>query len=85
MAFCKYPSDITPESSEVFDSTLEPSIAAPWPGIYQCRVCGFEIAVVQGGILPFYTNQHVQHEEPVRWRLSVFPGCLQQLSHDSQG
>jgi hypothetical protein len=74
MAFCRYPADIVPAFDEAFDAELEPGISAPWPGIYQCRVCECEVVVLQGAVLPSHGDRHEAHEKPIRWRLSVFPG-----------
>jgi hypothetical protein len=63
---------LTISDDQAFDSSLEPSTSAKWPGIYRCRVCGHEIAIAQGHTLP--PQNHHQHGPglgPIRWQLIV--------------
>jgi hypothetical protein len=72
MALYKYGEFLEASTSDAFDSSLEPGVAAPWPGLYKCRVCGHEIAIAQGHMLPPQNHhQHAPGAGPIRWRLIV--------------
>ena len=54
---------------KAFDQLTSGGNAAPWPGIYRCIVCGHEIAIAGGHILP--AQNHSQHPagKPIHWQL----------------
>jgi hypothetical protein len=72
MALYKYSQFLMPNAHERFDQLLPPKIAAQWPGIYRCIVCGKEIAAGAGHILP--PSNHHEHRAGVgriQWQLVV--------------
>ena len=72
MALYKH-SQLLKQSSDVaFDHIHRPGESAPYGGIYRCTVCGHEIAIAYGHILPPQT--HAQHPAgiPIQWLLVVF-------------
>lgn len=72
MAIYKYSQYISHSDNVAFDQIIEPSTAAPYPGIYRCHVCGREIAIAQGHTLP--AQNHHQHRPGlgrIQWRLEV--------------
>jgi hypothetical protein len=72
MALYKNPQFLEQNDDKAFDSSLEPGVEAPWPGLYKCRVCGHEIAIAMGHILPPQNHhQHAPGQGPIRWRLIV--------------
>lgn len=72
MAVYKYARALENSNSEAFDTILEPGDIARWPGIYQCIVCGREIATAAGHTLPPQNHhQHPYGQGRIRWRLVV--------------
>jgi len=72
MAIYKYKQFIEQEDNSAFDALIQPDNRAPWPGIYRCHVCGREIAVAAGNILPQESHpQHKPRKEPIQWQLIV--------------
>lgn len=72
MALYKYQQYIEQTNDRAFDQINEPSVSAPWPGIYLCVACGHEIAIAQGHTLP--SQNHHQHRPGlgrIQWRLAV--------------
>jgi hypothetical protein len=70
MALYKYGEYMERSDSDAFDTLLEPSSAATWPGIYRCDACGHEIAIARGHTLP--SQNHHQHRQGlgrIQWRL----------------
>jgi hypothetical protein len=73
MASYKYNSYLSLSDSKEFDNVYQPGVAAPFAGIYKCVVCGHEIGIAQGHILPAQT--HAQHDPKtgkIEWKLVVF-------------
>ena len=72
MALYKYSKFIEQSNDNAFDQTNSPGTAAPWPGVYGCVVCGHEIAIASGHILPPQNHhQHKQGQGSIQWRLVV--------------
>jgi hypothetical protein len=70
MALFKYKEYMEPSQDKAFDTLLQPSVAATWPGIYRCHACGHEIAIAQGHNLPPQNHhQHAPGIGPIQWRL----------------
>ena len=71
MALYKYSNFLRQTDDPAFDRISEPGSFAPNPGIYQCEVCGLEIAIAaQHSLPPQNHHQHPQYQ-PIRWRLVV--------------
>jgi hypothetical protein len=72
VALYKYEQFIEKSSDGAFDKLIEPSNAAPWPGIYRCHSYGHEIGIAQGHNLPPQNHhQHVPGLGCIQWRLVV--------------
>lgn len=72
MALYKYPTFLTQNKSNVFDTIHNPGDAAPYSGIYRCPGCRKEVASNYGQPLP--PQNHHQHQPglgAVRWQLIV--------------
>ena len=73
MALYKYAATLTKIDDGAFDLTHQPGVAAPFAGIYKCTVCGHEIGIAEGHILPAQTHaQHDQKLGKIEWKLIVF-------------
>jgi hypothetical protein len=71
MALYKYEMFLQPSQDDAFDRLTEPGVAAPWPGIYRCHVCGHEIAIAAQHTLPSQNHSQHPNREPIQWRLIV--------------
>jgi hypothetical protein len=74
MAIYKYVQFVTKSDDKAFDELHSPGVSAPYSGIYRCHVCGHEIAIAGGHILP--PQNHHQHNPgagQITWRLTVHP------------
>lgn len=72
MTYYKYPQFLNENDHANFDTLRHPGSEAPDAGIYRCEVCGHEIGIAQGHILPPQTHhQHSQGQGPIQWRLIV--------------
>lgn len=73
MAQYKYGEYLKKSDHTAYDSNLAPGTAAPNPGIYRCVVCGDEIGIAKGHILPPQNHhQHAPGLGKIEWRLLVF-------------
>lgn len=73
MAQYKYTQFLNVSDSMAYDALSSPGVAAPDAGIYRCHVCGHEIAIAKGHVLPPQTHhQHRPGDGPIQWRLTVF-------------
>jgi hypothetical protein len=72
MASYKYGAYLGQNDGQAFDTLHQPGQAAPNAGIYRCEVCGHEIGIAYGHILP--PQSHSQHPpgQQIQWRLIVF-------------
>lgn len=69
MAIYHNASFLTQSNNAVFNTTYEPSIAAPFGGIYKCTGCGHEIAIARYHSLPPQNHhQHTNRYVPIRWQ-----------------
>lgn len=69
MAWYQNASDLARSVSAVFNNSYEPSVSAPYGGVYKCTGCGHEIGIAQYHALP--PQNHHQHSNrylPIRWR-----------------
>lgn len=72
MALYKYKQILEASEDGAFDQLMQPSAAAPWPGIYHCHACGHEIGIAHGHTLPPQNHhQHAPGIGPIQWRLIV--------------
>lgn len=60
MASAKYMHKIVKLDAEAFDHVMTPGEQPAWSGIYECTVCGDEIAANKGNPLP--PQNHHQHQ-----------------------
>jgi hypothetical protein len=73
MAIYKEGSHLTQLGNSIFDEEHPPGAAAPRAGIYQCPVCGREIAAPEDAPLPPADHHfHAALEDTARWKLIVF-------------
>lgn len=76
MALYKHGAFLTQNQHQAFDTLLPPGSDASNPGIYRCAVCGDEIGIAKGHVLPPQNHhQHAPGQGPIRWQLLV---CAQQ-------
>jgi len=73
MALYKYGSELKNSDHSEFDSKYGPGSVAPNPGIYRCAVCGDEIGIAKGHVLPPQNHhQHAPGLGKIQWQLLVF-------------
>jgi len=73
MAQYKNQSILNKSDHEAFDSLHSPGTETLNSGIYRCAVCGDEIGIAKGHVLP--PQNHHQHKPglgPIKWQLIVF-------------
>lgn len=73
MAQYKHGQFLTQSQHRAYDTKLSPGMEAANAGIYRCAVCGDEIGIAKGHILP--PQNHHQHGPglgPIQWQLLVF-------------
>ncbi len=73
MAQYKHGQFLTLSQHQEIDASYAPGTQAPNAGIYRCAVCGDEIGIAKGHILP--PQNHHQHRPglgAIRWQLLVF-------------
>jgi len=73
MALYKHGQHLTQSQDAAFDVRMLPGAVAANAGIYRCAVCGDEIGIAKGHILP--PQNHHQHRSglgPIQWQLLVF-------------
>lgn len=76
MALYKQGQLLTQSQHQAFDALLPPGAEASNPGVYRCNVCGDEIGIAKGHVLPPQNHhQHAPGQGPIRWQLLV---CAQQ-------
>lgn len=56
--------------ADEFKALHNPGTKAPFPGIYRCAACGFEVVSEKDKPLPPQDNWH-RHEAPILWLLLV--------------
>lgn len=72
MALYKYSQFLEKSDHAAFDQLQDPGTPAAYPGIYRCQVCGHEIAIAAGHVLPPQNHhQHSPIQGPIQWRLAV--------------
>lgn len=73
MAQYKYGTYLQKSDHSAYDIKHAPGTVAPNAGIYRCTVCGDEIGIAKGHVLP--PQNHHQHSPglgPIQWQLLVF-------------
>ena len=73
MATYKYSAYLSTSTSDAFDKTYSPGVAAPYSGIYRCMGCGREVASNESQPLPPQNHhQHTASQGLISWRMVVY-------------
>lgn len=73
MAQYKHGQYLTQSQDAAYDTLIPPGTEAANAGIYRCAICGDEIGIAKGHVLP--PQNHHQHAPGlglIRWQLLVF-------------
>jgi hypothetical protein len=71
MAMFKDSANLHLATDPQFDQVHNPGITAPHSGIYRC-ICGHEIAIARGHVLPSQSHPHPVSSGKIRWKLLVY-------------
>jgi hypothetical protein len=55
-------------NAAVFTTSYAPSSVAPYGGVYKCVVCGHEIGIARGHVLPPQNHHQHPNRQPIRWQ-----------------
>lgn len=73
MAQYKHGQHLVQSQNDAYDTLISPGSEAANAGIYRCAVCGDEIGIAKGHILPPQNHhQHAPSLGPIKWQLLVF-------------
>lgn len=73
MAWYKHENILKKSQSDSYDELYEPSIKAPYGGIYHCTHCGAEVSVAEGHVLPPKSHHHHKNgKNEILWQLIIY-------------